>query len=73
MQTPITAKTLLNTLLQLKNEGNDLSKITINFRNNWDSDTEVCTSICEDLFDSETNSRLESLVLLADDDSELLF
>ena len=67
MSTPLTAKILLDTLLQLEDEGNDLSSITINFRNNWDADTEVCTSISEDLFDSATNSKLESLVLLSND------
>jgi hypothetical protein len=67
MSTPITAQNLLDTLVQLQEEGNDLNKITINFRTNWNSDTEVCTTISEDLFDAETGNQLESLVLLAED------
>ena len=66
MLSPITADFILEVLLQLKEEGHDLSSITVNFRTTWDSDVQVCTSIAEDLFDSETNSKLESLVLLAD-------
>lgn len=63
---PVTAQDLFNILSQLKDEGNDLSQITINYRTDSDSDVEVCTFIGEDLFDSETNGRLESLVLMAD-------
>ena len=62
---PITAKSLFDLLSQLKKEGNDLSKITINFRTDYGSDIEPCLAIEEDLFDAETNSKLESLVLLA--------
>lgn len=63
---PITAQDLFNILSQLKDEGNDLSQITINYRTDSDSDVEVCTFIGEDLFDADTNSKLESLVLMAD-------
>jgi len=63
---PITAQNLLDTLLQLKEEGNDLSRITINYRTDSDSDVEVCTFIGEDLYDEETNGTLESLVLMSD-------
>jgi len=63
---PLTAQQLFNVLSQLKEEGNDLSKITINYRTDSDSDVEVCTFIGEDLYDADTNSTLESLVLMAD-------
>lgn len=63
---PITAQNLLDILLQLKKEGNDLSRITINYRTDSDSDVEVCTFIGEDLYDADTNSQLESLVLMSD-------
>lgn len=63
---PLTAQDLLKELVKLKNEGNDLSKITINYRKDSDSDVEICTFIGEDLYDSETNSRLESIILMAD-------
>ena len=63
---PLTAKILCDLFSQLKKEGHDLSKITINYRTNYSSDIEVCTCIEEDLFDEETNSKLRSLVLMAD-------
>lgn len=63
---PITAQNLLDILIELKNEGNDLSRITINYRTDLDSDVEVCTFVGEDLYDAETNGRVESLVLMSD-------
>jgi hypothetical protein len=63
---PLTAQHLFNILSQLKKEGHDLSKITINYRTDSDSDVEVCTFVGEDLYDADTNSTLESLVLMAD-------
>jgi len=65
--TPLTAQTLCDLFSQLKKEGHDLSKITINYRTNHYSDVEVCTCIEEDLFDEETNNELRSLVLISDD------
>lgn len=64
--TPLTAQELFDILSQLKDEGNELSQITINYRSNADSDVEVCTFVGEDLFDPYGNSRLASLVLMAD-------
>ena len=61
----MTAQTLMNYLQDLKNQGNDLSSITINYRHDYDSDVEVCTIVEEDLFDEETNNILESIVLLS--------
>ena len=63
---PLTAQTLLDLFSQLREEGHNLSKITINYRTDSDSDVEVCTCIEEDLFDDETNNELRSLVLMAD-------
>ncbi len=63
---PLTAKQLLQDLQTLDMLGHDLSKITINYRTDTDSDVEVVTYIGEDLYDAETNSILESLVLMAD-------
>jgi hypothetical protein len=63
----LTAQNLLEQLLQVQKEGHDLSGITINFRTNYDSDIQTCVSIYEDLFDPETNSRLQSLVILSED------
>jgi hypothetical protein len=63
---PLTAQELYKFLNDLINEGNDLSKITINYRTDSDSDVEIVTYVSEDLFDAETNSILESIVLMND-------
>lgn len=63
---PITAEILFDLFKQLQNEGQDLSQIVINFRSNYDTDIQPCVAIDEDLFDPETNSKLQSLVLLSD-------
>jgi len=65
---PITAQILLEFLLQLESDGNDLSKITINYRFDEDSDVEPCTMVMEDLFDAETNNILESICLTSASD-----
>ena len=59
----LTAEKLFGMLEQLKNEGNDLSTITINYRYDDDSDVHECTIVDEDLYDSKTNSILESIVI----------
>lgn len=63
---PITAEILFDLFKQLQSEGQDLSQIVINFRSNYDADIQPCVAIDEDLFDPETNSKLQSLVLLSD-------
>jgi len=60
----LTAKKLLTFLLKYQKEGNDLSKIVINHRPDRDSDVELVRAIEEDLYDEETNSTLESFVLI---------
>jgi hypothetical protein len=62
----LTAKKLLDFLLDLKKDGHDLSKITINYRYDADSEVDACTYVMEDLFDPETNNILESICLLTD-------
>jgi hypothetical protein len=62
----LTAKKLLDFLLDLKKDGHDLSKITINYRYDSDSEVDACTFVMEDLFDPETNNILESICLLTD-------
>jgi hypothetical protein len=59
----LNAKKLLNYLSQLQADGNDLSKIAINYRYDYDSDIERCRFVSEDLFDEKTNSVLKSIVL----------
>ena len=61
-----TANDLLNYLTDLKNKGVDLENVTLNFRTDLDSDVQEIVTIEEDLFDSETNNILESLVFLSD-------
>lgn len=61
----ITASDLLQFLEQLQSEGHNLSNVLINFRTDYDSDIQPCIAVEEDLFDAETNSRLESIVFLA--------
>lgn len=63
---PLTADELYFYLASLYNEGHDLSKINVYFRHDSDSDVELCTFVGEDLFDAETNSTLESIMLVAD-------
>ena len=63
---PLTAQKLFQYLASLQKDGHDLASITINFRQDADSDVEVCTFVGEDLFDAETNGRLESIMLVAD-------
>jgi hypothetical protein len=63
---PFTAKKLLNFLIDLENDGHDLSSVLINYRFDSDSDVNLCKFVTEDLFDSETNNILESICLVSD-------
>jgi hypothetical protein len=62
----LTAKKMQAYLNELEAQGNDLSAITINFRADRDSDVLQANAVEEDLFDSETNKVLESIVLISD-------
>lgn len=66
MKKPLTAKALHSYLSELENEGHDLSKITINYRFDPDSEVENITYVGEDLFDAETNNLLESIIFITD-------
>jgi hypothetical protein len=66
MKKPFTAKKLLNYLINLENNGNDLSKVLIHYRFDSDSDVNLCKFVMEDLFDPETNNILESICLVSD-------
>jgi hypothetical protein len=61
-QKVLTANELLDYLLELKDYDIDLNKVTLHYRTDDDSDVELITGVCEDLFDPETNSILESLL-----------
>lgn len=60
------AQELYEFLVELKNEGIDLSDVNVNYRHNPDSDVEKVTFFGEDLFDAETNSRLTSIVMMTE-------
>ena len=58
----LNAQELYNYLAELKDYGLELNNITLNYRYDEDSDVEQVTGVCEDLFDAETNSILESIL-----------
>jgi hypothetical protein len=62
-QKPLNASALRAYLNELERQGNDLSKITINYRHNDDDDVNVVTEVDDDLFDEETNNILTSIIL----------
>lgn len=61
---PVTAKKLFDFLTQLDANGEDLNKIHLLYRYDRDSDEEVIYEAEEDLYDMETNSRLETIMFL---------
>ena len=63
---PLTAKKLLKFLTKLETEGVDLEEVTINFRENRDSDECEATIVEEDLYDERDNSTLTSIMFLED-------
>lgn len=63
----MTAQQLMDFFIDLENEGEVLSKIEINFRNDYDSDVIPLRHINKDLYD-ETNSRLVSISLMFRED-----
>jgi len=60
------AQDLLNKLVDLKIEGHDLEKIEITYRHDYDSDVVGVVDLEEGLYDEQTNSRLETIVLVTD-------
>jgi len=62
------AQNLLDYLIELKNEGQDLDLITLNFRSDMDSDIEEITYCGEDLFCEKDNSTLKSLIFISEQD-----
>lgn len=61
---PLTAKKLFDFLIELDENGEDLNKIHLLYRYDRDSDEEVIYEAEEDLYDMETNSRLETIMFL---------
>ncbi len=65
--TQLTARQLLDFLLDCARNGADLDKVVVNYRQDFDSDVIPVMLVEEDLYDSETNNVLESIVLVSDD------
>ena len=64
--TQLTARQLLDFLLDCARNGADLDKVIVNYRQDFDSDVMPVMLVEEDLYDSETNNVLESIVLVSD-------
>lgn len=60
------ANDLLNKLVDLKIEGHDLEKIEVTYRHDYDSDVVGVVDLEEGLYDEQTNSILETIVLVTD-------
>ena len=60
------AQDLLNKLVDLKLDGHDLEKIEVTYRHDYDSDVVGVVDLEEGLYDEQTNSRLETIVLVTD-------
>jgi len=58
------AQELLNSLLELQNQGHNLSKLEVTYRHDYDSDIVGVVDIEEGYYDEKTNSILESIVLI---------
>lgn len=65
----MTAQFLLDYLIDLS-EHHDLDTVTVNFRTDLNSDVERVNDVSEDLFDSETNSVLDSIMLFGTTEEE---
>jgi hypothetical protein len=64
MAKKFTAQDLYNFLQELQEEqGYDLSTLNVNYREDADSDVCAVNYVFEDLYDSETNSILTSIML----------
>lgn len=59
----LTAYELREFLNEIENNGADLDQVEVYFRTDEDSDVELITIVEEDLFDTETNSHLTSIIL----------
>jgi len=58
----LNAQELYDYLTELQHYGIDLNKISLHYRTDEDSDVELIGGVCEDLFDAETNNKLESIL-----------
>jgi len=66
----LNAKELMDYLIELEDYGFDLNTITLHYREHDDSDVELITGVCEDLYDAETNSILESILFYTNSENQ---
>lgn len=66
----MTAQDLLDFLRDLQRDGVALHRVEVNYRRDMDSDVAPVRWITEDLYDSLTNTRLESIVLGTDPEED---
>lgn len=66
MENQFSAQSLLNYLLELSLE-NDLNNVMVYFRTDRDSEVQIVNFAEEDLYDDDTNSILNSIMLLSND------
>jgi hypothetical protein len=66
----LNAKELMDYLIELEDYGLDLTTITLHYREHDDSDVELITGVCEDLYDAETNSVLESILFYTNSENQ---
>jgi hypothetical protein len=55
---------LLDKLIAFQEDGHDLSKLEVTYRNDYDSDAVGIADLEEGYYDYKTNSILESIVLI---------
>jgi hypothetical protein len=60
------AKSLLNFLKDLEEDGVSLAKVSVNYRYDHDSDVREVLSVEEDLFDAKDCSTLTSICLVTE-------
>ena len=58
------AKELLDKLAVLSLQGHDLSKLEVTYRHDYDSDVVDVADLEEGYYDEQTNSILESIILI---------
>ena len=60
------ALTLLNKLVEMHVSGILLENVEVTYRHDYDSDVVGVVDLEEGLYDEQTNSRLETIVLVTD-------
>jgi hypothetical protein len=64
----MTAQDLYDFLRDLQRDGVALHRVDVNFRHDFDSDVTPVRGVLPDLYDAHTNTRLESIVIYAEDE-----